>query len=136
MASIVVVGGGLAGLVCATRLRRAGHEVEVLEAAPSVGGRLRAVETEHGPLEAAVGEIGWGDANLRALVAGLGLEADDTSIVEAVVRLGHSLGLTVVAEGVETPLQLTRLRELKCDKAQGYLFGRPRPASLVDYERV
>jgi len=75
MASIVVVGGGLAGLVCGARLVRAGHEVEVIEAAPAVGGRLRPIETEHGLLEPAVGEIGWGDANLRALVAGLGLES-------------------------------------------------------------
>lgn len=75
MASIIVVGGGLAGLVCATRLQHAGHDVEILEAAPAVGGRLRPVETEHGLLAPAVGEIGWGDANLRALVAGLGLEA-------------------------------------------------------------
>jgi EAL domain-containing protein (putative c-di-GMP-specific phosphodiesterase class I) len=72
----------------------------------------------------------------RSFVLGLGLEADDTSIVEAVVQLGHSLGLRVVAEGVETPLQLTRLRELRCDNGQGYLFGRPRPAALVEYERV
>ncbi|MGB0111622.1 MAG: EAL domain-containing protein [Ilumatobacteraceae bacterium] len=72
----------------------------------------------------------------RSFVTGLGLEADDTSIVEAVVRLGHSLGLTVVAEGVETPLQLNRLRELGCDKAQGYLFGRPRPASITVSERA
>ncbi len=67
----------------------------------------------------------------RSFVAGLGLEPDDTSIVEAVVRLGHSLGLSVVAEGVETPLQLTHLRDLRCDSAQGYLFGRPRPASIT-----
>jgi EAL domain-containing protein (putative c-di-GMP-specific phosphodiesterase class I) len=72
----------------------------------------------------------------RSFVTGLGLEADDTSIVEAVVRLGHSLGLTVVAEGVETPLQLNRLRELGCDKGQGYLFGRPRPASITANERA
>jgi len=72
----------------------------------------------------------------RSFVTGLGLEADDTSIVEAVVRLGHSLGLTVVAEGVETPLQLNRLRELGCDRAQGYLFGRPRPASITESERA
>ncbi len=72
----------------------------------------------------------------RSFVSGLGLEADDTSIVEAVVRLGHSLGLTVVAEGVETPLQLNGLRQLACDKAQGYLFGRPRPAALVELQRV
>jgi diguanylate cyclase (GGDEF)-like protein/PAS domain S-box-containing protein len=72
----------------------------------------------------------------RSFVTGLGLEADDTSIVEAVVRLGHSLGLSVVAEGVETPLQLTRLRELGCDKGQGYLFGRPRPAGITATERA
>ena len=72
----------------------------------------------------------------RSFVTGLGLEADDTSIVEAVVRLGHSLGLSVVAEGVETPLQLNRLRELGCDKGQGYLFGRPRPAGITANERA
>jgi diguanylate cyclase (GGDEF)-like protein/PAS domain S-box-containing protein len=72
----------------------------------------------------------------RSFVTGLGLEADDTSIVEAVVRLGHSLGLSVVAEGVETPLQLNRLRELGCDKGQGYLFGRPRPAGITATERA
>ena len=72
----------------------------------------------------------------RSFVSGLGLESDDTSIVEAVVRLGHSLGLVVVAEGVETPLQMHRLRDLGCDRAQGYLFGRPRPADIAASERV
>lgn len=72
----------------------------------------------------------------QSFVVGLGLEADDTSIVEAVVRLGHSLGLTVVAEGVETPLQLKQLRELGCDRGQGYLFGRPRPADITANERA
>lgn len=82
MASIVVVGGGLAGLVCGQRLVRAGHDVEVFEAGPAVGGRLRPIETEHGMLEPAVGEIGWGDANLRALVAGLGLEPAGDAFLE------------------------------------------------------
>ena len=50
------------------------------------------------------------------------------------MNLGHSLGLSVVAEGVETPLQLSRLREIGCDRGQGYLFGRPRPAELVEAE--
>jgi diguanylate cyclase (GGDEF)-like protein/PAS domain S-box-containing protein len=72
----------------------------------------------------------------QSFVVGLGLEADDTSIVEAVVRLGHSLGLTVTAEGVETPLQLNRLREMGCDRGQGYLFGRPRPADITATERA
>ncbi len=72
----------------------------------------------------------------RSFVAGLGIEADDTTIVEAVVRLGQSLGLSVVAEGLESPLQLSRLRELGCDRGQGYLFGRPRPANLIERERA
>jgi len=70
----------------------------------------------------------------RSFVSGLGIDAEDTTIVEAVVKLGHSLGLQVVAEGVETPLQLSRLREIGCERAQGFLFGRPRPADLVEAE--
>jgi len=72
----------------------------------------------------------------RSFVNGLGIDAEDSTIVEAVVNLGHSLGLRVVAEGVETPLQLSRLRELGCDLAQGYLFGRPRPAEIIELERA
>jgi len=71
----------------------------------------------------------------RSFVAGLGLDAEDTTIVEAVVNLGHSFGIDVIAEGLETPLQLARLRTLGCDRGQGYLFGRPRPASIVERER-
>ena len=72
----------------------------------------------------------------QSFVAGLGIEQEDSTIVEAVVRLGQSLGLHVVAEGIESPLQLSRLRELGCDRGQGYLFGRPRPAALVEAERA
>jgi diguanylate cyclase (GGDEF)-like protein/PAS domain S-box-containing protein len=72
----------------------------------------------------------------RSFVSGLGIEQEDTTIVEAVVKLGQSLGLDVVAEGIESPLQLSRLRELGCDRGQGYLFGRPRPAELVQSERA
>jgi diguanylate cyclase (GGDEF)-like protein/PAS domain S-box-containing protein len=72
----------------------------------------------------------------RGFVAGLGLDSEDTTIVEAVVNLGHSFGIAVIAEGLETPLQLSRLREMGCDRGQGYLFGRPRPASIVEAERV
>ncbi len=70
----------------------------------------------------------------RSFVSGLGIDPEDTTIVEAVVKLGHSLGLLVVAEGVETPLQLARLREIGCDHGQGYVFGRPRPPELVESE--
>ncbi|MET0144801.1 MAG: EAL domain-containing protein [Ilumatobacteraceae bacterium] len=72
----------------------------------------------------------------RSFVAGLGLDTEDTTIVEAVVNLGHSFGIGVIAEGLETPLQLSRLRAMRCDRGQGYLFGRPRPASIVEAERA
>jgi diguanylate cyclase (GGDEF)-like protein/PAS domain S-box-containing protein len=72
----------------------------------------------------------------RGFVAGLGLDQEDTTIVEAVVNLGHSFGIGVIAEGLETPLQLARLRALGCDRGQGYLFGRPRPASIIENERT
>lgn len=68
----------------------------------------------------------------RSFVNGLGIEVDDSSIVDAVIHLGHSLGLHVIAEGVETPLQLSKLRELGADAGQGYLFGRPVPADQLD----
>ncbi len=68
----------------------------------------------------------------RSFVNGLGIEVDDSSIVDAVIRLGHSLGLHVIAEGVETPLQLTKLRELGANSGQGYLFSRPVPADMLD----
>jgi EAL domain-containing protein (putative c-di-GMP-specific phosphodiesterase class I) len=70
----------------------------------------------------------------RSFVDGLGTEANDTTIVDTLVRLGHSLGLTVVAEGVETPRQLQHLRRLGCDNGQGYLFGRPMQADVLERE--
>jgi diguanylate cyclase (GGDEF)-like protein/PAS domain S-box-containing protein len=67
----------------------------------------------------------------QTFVDGLGQEPDDTSIVTAVVSLAHSLGLAAVAEGLETPQQLAALRTIGCDFAQGFLFGRPMPASML-----
>jgi EAL domain-containing protein (putative c-di-GMP-specific phosphodiesterase class I) len=61
----------------------------------------------------------------RSFVDGLGADDDDSTIVEAIVRMAHSLRLAVVAEGVETEAQLSQLRRLGCDSAQGYLFARP-----------
>jgi diguanylate cyclase (GGDEF)-like protein len=61
----------------------------------------------------------------ESFVSGLGNGSGDAAILGAVVELGHALGLSVVAEGVETDVQLAQLRELGCDSAQGYLFGRP-----------
>ncbi len=113
---------------------------------------------ETGPLEAlhalhrmgvriAVDDFGTGYSNLSYLsrlpVDGLKLDGsfvaglqesrvgDDELIVATLVTLAHGLGLSVTAEGVETPEQLARVRTLGCDLAQGWLLGRPGPAAAV-----
>ena len=52
-------------------------------------------------------------------------EDGSTAFIAGIVGLGHGLGLRVVAEGVETPDQLHALQAMGCDRAQGYLFGKP-----------
>jgi diguanylate cyclase (GGDEF)-like protein len=56
-----------------------------------------------------------------------------TAIIDAIITMGHALGLTVVAEGVEYPYQVERLRELGCDAAQGYVYGGP--GTAADFDR-
>jgi diguanylate cyclase (GGDEF)-like protein len=68
----------------------------------------------------------------ESFVTDLGSNPEEASLVGAVVELGHALGLGIVAEGVETDLQLAQLRSLGCDAAQGYLLGRPVPAEEVE----
>ncbi len=58
-------------------------------------------------------------------------DPDDAAIADAIIAMGHSLRLTIVAEGVETAEQLAFLRERACHKVQGYLFARPMPAEEV-----
>jgi EAL domain-containing protein (putative c-di-GMP-specific phosphodiesterase class I) len=58
-------------------------------------------------------------------------DAQSRSIVDAVSRLSHSLGKSVVAEGVEDAQQLAAVREIGCDVAQGYLFSKPMRAEYV-----
>lgn len=67
----------------------------------------------------------------RSFVDALGVEQERTAIVEAVIGMARALGLDIVAEGVETPEQLSELRRLGCDFAQGYLFSRPVAAGLL-----
>lgn len=63
----------------------------------------------------------------RSFVSRLGHDHDADAIVRAIVALGHSLGLEVVAEGVESHEQLRRLRALGAGQAQGYWTGKPMP---------
>ena len=61
----------------------------------------------------------------RSFIDGIVASSEDEAIVTAVLSMGRALGVHVVAEGVETEEQATRLRSLGCTLAQGYLFSRP-----------
>ncbi|MGC8480890.1 MAG: putative bifunctional diguanylate cyclase/phosphodiesterase, partial [Acidimicrobiales bacterium] len=63
----------------------------------------------------------------QSFTSGLGVSRRDTELVRGVLSLCKALGLTTIAEGVETTQQLEILGEMGCDLAQGYLFGRPAP---------
>ena len=61
----------------------------------------------------------------KTFVAGLGEDIEDTAIVRMVIELAHTLGMEVVAEGVESEGQMASLREMGCDMVQGYHLARP-----------
>ncbi len=63
----------------------------------------------------------------RTFVLDLERNQHSMAIVRAVIDLGHSLGIPVLAEGVETAAQRAMLLERGCDEVQGYLLGRPMP---------
>ncbi len=65
----------------------------------------------------------------RSFVQGLATDCDFAAIVRAAIDMGHSLGLKVVAEGIETEDSAVRLSRLDCDFAQGYLFAKPMPVA-------
>jgi EAL domain-containing protein (putative c-di-GMP-specific phosphodiesterase class I) len=64
----------------------------------------------------------------RSFVRDLETDENDAAIAQAIVNLGHTLGLRVIAEGVETEGQLARLRDLGCDAIQGHYFSPAVPA--------
>ena len=65
----------------------------------------------------------------RSFVAGLARDDANLPIVQAVIALAHGLGIDVTAEGIETAEQLAALRELDCDRGQGFYYARPLPAA-------
>jgi oxygen-dependent protoporphyrinogen oxidase len=128
MAGIVVVGGGLAGLVCAWRLHRAGHDVEVLEASPQIGGRARS--ESHGKLRIPVGAgfVTDGQRNVVSVAAALGLadrvvslEAPGGSAPAAVLRRDRFIactigsGLASLRSGLLPPTSRLRLGRLAAE---------------------
>ena len=68
----------------------------------------------------------------QSFVRNLTKDANDAAIARAVIQLGHSLNLKVIAEGVETTEHLARLRDYGCDEIQGYLFSKPLPAADLE----
>ncbi len=68
----------------------------------------------------------------RSFVSGLGIRADETSLVNAVVSLAHSFNLEVTAEGIETRGQWSDLDSLGAELGQGYLIARPLSAADID----
>ena len=67
----------------------------------------------------------------KSFVDGLGRDPDDSAIVSAAVSLAHALRLTAVAEGVERDRQLSELKQLGCDRFQGYFFAKPMPGESL-----
>ncbi len=67
----------------------------------------------------------------RSFVSGMGAQGENSKIARTIIDIGHNLGLVVIAEGVETREQLTQLRELQCESAQGYLFSKPVDAATA-----
>ena len=61
----------------------------------------------------------------KSFVDGIGSLESGAAIVEAVITMGHALGMRITAEGVERAEQVTELRALGCDTAQGFHFARP-----------
>jgi len=104
-------------------------------------GRLRALG-----VRLSLDDFGTGNASLaylkrlpldevkidRSFVMGMADDAGDAVIVRSTIDLARNLGLTVVAEGVETEAVLDRLAGLRCDTAQGYFLSRPLPSAELD----
>ena len=117
-------------------------ESTVVENIDSVAGILE--ELRAMGVRSAIDDFGTGYCGLRYLsvlpVAALkidrsfiqGMTPSDAAIVAATIAMGHSLGLRIIAEGVETPEQHRFLADQSCDRIQGYLFARPMPAADME----
>ena len=67
----------------------------------------------------------------RSFVADVLRDPDDLALTSAIIAMAHSLGITVVAEGIEAEGQYEVLRERGCDQGQGFWLGRPMPAAEI-----
>ncbi len=114
--------------------------VEVLEGNRAALDRLRAMG-----VRISIDDFGTGYSSLsylkrlpayalkidKSFVRGLGESAEDTAVVRMIVELAHTLGMEVIAEGVEIEEQAALLEEMGCDMAQGHLFSEPLTAKVA-----
>jgi diguanylate cyclase (GGDEF)-like protein/PAS domain S-box-containing protein len=138
----------VAGVLAATGLDPATLRLEitesvVMEDAESTAETLRALKQLG--IELAIDDFGTGYSSLsylnrfsidavkidRSFVAQIGKSPRDTTIVRAIIALASSLQLGVTAEGIESAEQLRQLRQLGCDRAQGYFLARPTPPDEI-----
>jgi diguanylate cyclase (GGDEF)-like protein/PAS domain S-box-containing protein len=117
-----------------TLVHDTGHFIKTLHDLKSIGIRL------------AIDDFGTGYSSMaylkdfpvdrlkidKAFVGNLEEEPSNIAILKAIIALGHSLGLKIVAEGVETPYQKAFLHGIGCDELQGYLFSKPLPAMAFE----
>jgi EAL domain-containing protein (putative c-di-GMP-specific phosphodiesterase class I) len=68
----------------------------------------------------------------RSFVSLINAEGNNCEIVKTIITLAHSLGMKAIAEGVETPHQITHLSNLGCEAAQGYFFAKPLNLQLAE----
>jgi EAL domain-containing protein (putative c-di-GMP-specific phosphodiesterase class I) len=68
----------------------------------------------------------------RSFVQGLESDVEYEAVVRSAIEMGHSLGMKVVAEGIETEVAAQRLNAFGCDIAQGYLYARPMPCEALE----
>ena len=131
-----------------TGLEAGALEIEVTESAVMTGaaeaaatlGRIKDLG-----ISIAIDDFGTGYSSLYQLqrlradyikidlsfVCGIPAQADDVRIADAIMAIAHTIGVKLIAEGIETPEQLEYLRRAGCEEGQGYLFSRPISAAEV-----
>lgn len=118
-------------------------EIEITEAAAMEKGAVRVLnELKEFGVQLAIDDFGTGYSSLnrlrsfpvdrlkidRSFVHSIDTLWDRGAISNSIIQLGHSLNISVIAEGVETQEELDRLRQMGCDDVQGFLFSPPLPA--------
>ena len=113
----------------------------------TAGSVAKLMQLKHLGLRLAMDDFGTGFSSLSFLAElpidilkvakpfteGLGRSERETAFAEAVVRLGKTVGMQVIAEGIERPEQGEMLRRMGCDMGQGFHFSKPRDASYVEH---